>query len=101
MADYRQTQRAAAPLVFAAQEAGLPFEASPTGRYIRLTGEQGVVYVVQDPWGDGCSLLEMGRAEGRHLDHYLSCQIAVEAAAQRVGCAPEPVLVRGRRVGFG
>ena len=70
-----------ATLVRAAQGAGLPFENSPTGRWVRLAGQSGVVYVVQDAWGDGC--LVMG-ADGR-TEHFLNAELAVKAAARLAG----------------
>ncbi|MHB1132532.1 MAG: hypothetical protein ACYC4L_09120 [Chloroflexota bacterium] len=81
-------------LVAAAAESGLPFEPSPTGRFIRVAGERGVVYVVQDAWGEGCTVMEMGDASRRRMEHYLSCTPALRAAAEEVGIdltlAPQP-----------
>ena len=59
-------------LVAAARGPGLPFETSPTGRFIRLSGQRGVVYVVQDAWGSGCTVMEMSSAD-RRMEHFLSC----------------------------
>ncbi len=87
MAAYSQRSAKAAPLVQVAQAAGLPFEASPSGRWIRLAGRNGVVYVVQDAWSDGCLLLHVsGQDEGRS-EHFLNVELAVVAAARHAGLA--------------
>jgi len=77
-----------APLVRAAQQAGLPFESSPTGRWIRLAGQQGVAYVVQDAWGEGCLLMDVDRHDGSRTEHFLKVEPAVQAAARRAGLLP-------------
>ncbi|MHB1417151.1 MAG: hypothetical protein ACYC1C_18045 [Chloroflexota bacterium] len=81
-----------APLVSAAQQAGLPFEASATGRWIRLSGQSGIAYIVQDAWSDGCLLMQIGEENGQ-LEHFLNPQSAVLAAAQQVGLSVTRSLV--------
>lgn len=76
---------ALAPLVQAARRSGLPFEASPIGRWVRISGTDGVVYVIQDAWGEGCLLMEIDRAENRQTEHFLSPELAMVAAARAVG----------------
>ena len=76
-----------APLVRIAKEAGLAFEASPTGRWIRLSGTAGVAYVVEDAWGDGCSLMALEGGLSRRLEHFLYPEPAVLAAAKVTGVA--------------
>ena len=83
-----RTENKSDSLVSAAQSAGLSFEASPTGRFIRLDGAHGAVYVVQDAWGDGCLVMELGTAEGRRMRHFLNPGSAVNAAAQQIGAQP-------------
>ncbi len=85
MAVYPQRAARTAPLVQAAQAAGLPFEASPTGRWIRLAGRNGVVYLVQDAWSDGCLLLHVSGEEEGRSEHFLRTEPAVMAAARCVG----------------
>jgi hypothetical protein len=71
-----------APLVQFAQQAGLMVEASPNGSWIRFPGQRGTLYVVQDTWGDGCTLMELG-GEGRKMQHFIDPQKAVAAAIQQ------------------
>jgi hypothetical protein len=75
----------APPLLHAARQAGLAFEASPNGSWIRLKGARGAVYVVQDAWGEGCLLMEMQGPQGRTMRHFLSPGGAVCEAARQVG----------------
>ncbi|MHB1004713.1 MAG: hypothetical protein ACYC3S_03605 [Chloroflexota bacterium] len=74
-----------APLVQAARRSGLPFEASPIGRWVRISGSYGIVYVIQDAWGEGCLLMEIDKAENRQTEHFLSPELALVAAARAVG----------------
>lgn len=75
----------APPLVRAAQQSGLAFESSPSGRWIRLSGPRGAVYVVQDPWGEGCSVMHVGTQRGRRATHFLNPISAVHAAVREAG----------------
>lgn len=83
---WERTARSA-PLVQAARRSGIPFEASPTGRWVRIAGQRSVVYVVQDAWGDGCLVMGFGDEEKRHVEHYLSPEMAIGAAVEHTGAA--------------
>ena len=62
-------------------------EASPIGRWVRISGRDGVVYVIQDAWGEGCLLMEIDKAENRQTEHFLSPELALVAAARATGHA--------------
>lgn len=76
---------ASAPLVQAARSRGIAFDSSPTGRWIRIAGQGGVSYVVQDAWGDGCLVLEVGGEQNGASQHFLNADLAVLAAAREAG----------------
>lgn len=67
-------------LLTAARSVPLPFESSPTGRWVRFRGGKHTVYVVGDPWGDGCSVL----ADDARVGHFRRPQEAVSTAVQLI-----------------
>lgn len=83
MASETKPPRFVGPLVHFAQQAGLTVEASPSGSWIRFPGQRGTLYVVQDAWGDGCTLMEMATGQGRTIQHFLDPRKAVAAAIQQ------------------
>lgn len=88
MAVEMQRAEPLAPLVEAAIKLGLPYEASPTGRWIRIAGEAGVAYIVQDAWGDGCLLMAIDGGLERWTEHFRRADQAVTAAARVAGFTP-------------
>ena len=56
-------------LIRNAEATGLPFEASPTGRWVRFGCAEGWVYVIGDAWGDGCSVLVTDQEGNRRVQH--------------------------------
>ncbi len=69
-------------LLLAARSSRLPFEASPTGRWVRFDGGEASIYVIRDAWGDGCVLMVATGDGNAQLEHFLRPQDAVAAAAQ-------------------
>jgi len=67
-------------LLAAAKGAEMPFEASPTGRWVRFEGAGNAVYVVRDAWGEGCTVLRTGSGGGPRSEHFLQPHQAVAFA---------------------
>ena len=85
-----QEQASARALLLAAQVVRLPFEASPTGRWIRFDAAGKAVYVVRDAFGDGCVVLSS--ASGAAIvSRFRDVQQAVSFAANLGRRSGEPL----------
>ncbi len=78
----RKNSSSTSDLLLAARLSRLPFEASPTGRWVRFDGGEVSIYVIRDAWGDGCVLMIATGEGNAQLEHFLRPQEAVAAAAR-------------------
>ena len=85
MLDRREQSWQERNLLEGAKRATLPFEASPQGRWVRFEGDAGVVYVIRDPWGEGCCVLSLQGAAGKITSHFLTIDEAMREAVRTVG----------------
>jgi hypothetical protein len=76
-------------LVHAAEAVALPFEASPSGRWVRFGAAESAVYVVRDAWGDGCSVLTAADEGARPGTHFLRPGDAVAAAVNLLAASED------------
>ena len=73
--------------------ARLPFEASPTGRWVRFDGAGEGVYVVRDAFGDGCVVLSTESEGAATVNHFRDVRevVAFATALCRGRGADEPL----------